>query len=380
MLKLKCLLIPTFLFYTCASYATTPDGHDTVSFKNGDSLTGNVVSGTAAGVVFANQAVGSLTLKWSDLKNLSIKHMVSVACTACAKPKEFANPEITVDPASTPDHVNLGIKQAKGPLVSLMDVQSLAPAAQPGPIEHPGWIPTLSGSVGFIVSTQRDHSYASGITLYKNWYAGGASSPGQRTFIDLGVKYDDKRKNPSPGSATVTNYDSGKFQQIFFVPRTSSYVVLTSDLVRNNSLGIFFQQAYGAGVGTIIKQLELDADLRFIGEHFYGPNPSQALAAAELSAKYNLNLMVVGNGGKVPGDPAKTKVVTATPSFAFVPVFNASRAWQMQGRIDLTVPLTAKYALVPRLEDYYVENAPSPFRKNYLNVSVMLKVTPTAKQ
>jgi hypothetical protein len=52
----------------------------------------------------------------------------------------------------------------------------------------------------------------------------------------------------------------------------------------------------------------------------------------------------------------------------------------MQGRIDLTVPLTAKYALVPRLEDYYVENAPSPFRKNYLNVSVMLKVTPTAKQ
>jgi hypothetical protein len=264
-------------------------------------------------------------------------------------------------------------------LVSLTDVQSVTPDAKPGPIEHPGWTPTLTGSAGFIVSTQRDHSYASGITLLKNWYADGASSPSQRTFIDLGVKYDDKRKNPNPGSATITNYDSGKFQQIFFVPKTGSYVVLTSDLVRNNSLGIFFQQAYAAGVGTILKQLELDADLRFIGEHFYGPNASQGLAAADLSAKYNLNLMVVGNGGAVPGNPTNTRVVTAVPSIEFVPVFNVSRAWQMHGRINLYVPLTAKFALEPGLEDYYVENAPSPFRKNYLNVSVMLKVTPTAK-
>src|SRR5579863_9681261 len=199
MLKLRFLLIPAFLLFTHASYATTPDGQDTVSFKNGDTLTGNIVSGTASGVVFANRSVGSLTLKWSDLKSLSIKHIVRVACTTCANPSEFTNPDITVDPASTPDHVNLGIKPAKGPFVSLTDVQSVAPDAKPGPIEHPGWTPTLSGSVGFIVSTQRDHSYASGITLYKNWYADGASSPGQRTFIDLGVKYDDKRKNPSPG-------------------------------------------------------------------------------------------------------------------------------------------------------------------------------------
>jgi len=378
MLKPKYLLISAFLLCTHASYATTPDGHDTVSFKNGDTLTGNVVSGTTAGVVFSNHAVGSLTLKWSDLQSLSIKHDAHINCAGCPT-QDFINPEITVDASSTPDHLNLSIKQMNKKLVALRDVQSVAPEAQPGPIEHPtGWTPTLSGSAGFIVSTQRDHSYASDISLDKNWYADGSLS--KKTFIDLDAKYDDKRKNPSPGSATVTNYDSGKFQQFFFVPKTSSYVVLTSDLVRNNSLGIFFQQAYGAGVGTTIKQqLELDADLRFIGEHFYGPNSSQALAAAKLSAKYTLNLLVVGNGGKAPEDPAKTKLVQAIPSFSFVPVFNASRAWQMQGRINLIVPLTAKYALVPGLEDYYVENAPSPFRKNYLNVSVMLKVTPTAK-
>jgi Protein of unknown function, DUF481 len=370
MSKPKCLLIPVFLLCTCASYATTPEGHDTVSFKNGDTLTGNVLRATSATLTFSNKAVGELTLKWTDLNAIAVHHPMRVVGVQ-ASPQDFDSATFTVATTSSGTTLNLEIKATgQDNAIAIQDVQSISgPNRCASGIQSacPGWtLQKLAVSTSFVTSTQHQQTYGANIIFGRMWHPDDDGWPHQRTRIELVPNYDEKRKNNKPGSAVITQDYFGRFQQLIFLNSDRFYVPVTADLFRNNSLGVYFQQSYGAGLGTQWNGLELDADLRFIGEHFYRVSPSLQLVGSELQEQYTFTLKCIGVVVNETGD--------------FTPVFNASRAWQGKGLVELLKPIIPnKLFFSATFTDDYIENAPPTFRKNYIKTTVGLTFTPGAK-
>jgi len=177
--------------------------------------------------------------------------------------------------------------------------------------------------------------------------------------------YNDTRKNSKVGSATVTQEYEGSIQHLMFFSSDNFYGTLLADEYRNNSLGLYFQQSYGAGLGGIVHDVELNADFRFIGQHFYAPYKSAGLVGAELSERYVVPLDFLRAGASL----TETGIV--------VPVFNTSRAWQARGRVDLTIPLSKTVQFTTTSANYYVENTPDAYHKNYFKNTVAIQYTPT---
>jgi hypothetical protein len=368
MLKQKSLLILLLLPCTHALYAATTDGQDTVLFKNGDTLTGNVLLATSATVNFSNKAVGKLTLKWTDLKVVDVEHKIRVVDLQTTQ--DFDSASFTVAATSSPARLDLEIRaNGSNNLIPLPNVQSITGLDRcSSGIQSacPGWqLQQFGITTSFITSTQHEQSYGAKVTLFRNWYPQDDGWPHERTRIELLPNYDDKRKNDTPGSAVITEDYFGRLQQLIFLNSDRYYVPVTADLFRNNSLGVYFQQSYGAGIGTQWNGLELDADIRFIGEHFYDVSPSRELVGSELQEQYTFTWPRIG------------AVLTETGDF--IPVFNASRAWQGKGVVDLLKPITPKLSFSASVTDDYIENAPPGFHKNYIKTAVGLTFTPGTK-
>lgn len=346
---------------SCASYShsATDTSNDVppevVVFKNGDVLRGKVASADSVKVVFSNPSVNTLSLKWVDLKSVEIHHKVRIFSSA--KPREIENATMTV--ASAASTLNLRIQElGGGNAFTLEDVTQLG---VPAPVP---WLQQFTINTAFVTSTQHQQTYGAKVVLLHTWHPDVLGWPRERTRVELLPSYDEKRKNSSPGAATITEDYFGRLQQMFFILGDKFYATATADLFRNNSLGVYFQQGYGGGVGTLLNGLELDADVRFIGEHFYNVSPSLGLVGTELEQRYSF---VLGKG------------ITLSESGVFLPVFNADRAWQAKGVVDLRIPFTPKWGFSIGLADNYIENAPPTFRKNYLKTTVGLGYSPSGK-
>jgi hypothetical protein len=158
MLKLKYLFIPAFLFCSYASYATTPDSHDTVSFKNGDTLTGSVLLATSATVNFSNKGVGALTLKWTDLKGIDIHHPIRVV-DAQGKPQDLDGAAFTVAPTSSAAKLDLQISGKDTAIADVQSITGLDRCSSGIQSACPGWqLQQLAVNTAFVTSTQHQQT------------------------------------------------------------------------------------------------------------------------------------------------------------------------------------------------------------------------------
>jgi Protein of unknown function, DUF481 len=345
--------------------------HDVVAFKNGDTLTGNIPGTTATGVDFSNPAVGHLTLKWADITSVQIKHAIRIVSgPQGSNTNVFNNPIISVRPESSEEKLLVEVRETGQPnSVRLENVQSIAGVNGPaGGTPSVGWrLAKFKLNTAILAATQHQQTYGAELDLVRNWHADEQGWPHQRTLVQLIPNYDEKRKNNKPGSANITQDYFGKLQHLIFINSDNFYASSVADIYRNNSLGLYFQQAYGGGLGVIVHDIELNADLRFIGQHFYPPTPSQSLVGSQLSERYSFSLDFIR--------PHTTLNETAIVT----PVFNVRRAWQTQALVELVIPITAKLGFSLSASDYYVENAPPAFRKNYFKTAFGLQFSPAKK-
>jgi hypothetical protein len=253
-------------------------------------------------------------------------------------------------------------------------LQAQNPTAPPAQ-SCPGGAPAITGfmlqsvtlSAAILSATQHQQTYKGLFRAVDNWNTDSCGWPHQRTRIDLPISYDEKRN----GKATpnITRNAGITVQHLFFVKSNAVYSYIEGDLYHNNSLGVYLRQSYGGGFGFTHGPLELNADLRFTGEHFYSPGVSASLVGAGLKGMYNVVLVKAKPGATTP---------PPTLSFTeqFVPVFNQSRSWYSNGGAFLSVPFNARWALTVTAQDNYLRNAPYTFRRNYFNTSIGITYTP----
>jgi hypothetical protein len=346
---------------------------DVVEFSNGDRLTGAVSGATSETLVFSNQSVGSLKLKWSDLHKITVRHPIKITygSGSSTQSHDFEGGEVVVD--TTEARLSLRVVETpeSQPAVfndvqSINDLKKCATALRSA---CPGWqLDSAKISVALLEATQTQQTYGGSLTLLRSWNPDESGWPYQRTLIELQANYDDKRKNSSPGSANITREYDGVFQHLMSITNNDFYATTVADLYHNNSLGLYFEQSYGGGLGRIWHDFELNADLRFIGQHFYGNNRSTGLIGSQLSERRSLPLSFIKPG------------VTIVETGKYTPAYNMSGSWQLFGRLQLVVPITPKFQFVADASDSYVENVPAPYRKNYLKTTVSLQFTPNPKK
>jgi hypothetical protein len=369
--------ISVLLIWPVASLSADKPGEnrsrDIVAFKNGDSLTGNILDTTSTTVDFSNSAVGHLKLNWTDLASVQINHAIRIVSGfRASRTNVFDNATISVQPGSSAASLDVEVRVTGQPSsVVLQNVQSVVGASAPasGTASTPsGWqIAKFKLNTAILAATQHQQTYGAELDLVRNWRSDEQGWPHQRTLLQLIPSYDDKRKSKKPGDVNITQDYFGRLQHLFFINSDNFYASTVADIYRNNSLGLYFQQAYGGGLGVIVHDVELNADLRFIGQHFYPPTPSESLVGSQLSERYSFSVDFIRPGATL----TETAIVT--------PVFNKSRAWQTKGLVELFIPITAKLGFSIAASDYYVENAPPAFRKNYFKTTFGLQFSPSPK-
>jgi hypothetical protein len=287
-----------------ALHADTSSGpEDTVTFKNGDVLTGKVLRATAASITFSSDRIGEVTLKWSDLATVTVRHPVRI--TTPSSSQSFDAPSLRV--MGTAGNLELEARESGGGSpVDLQQVEALTGSDRCASGIHaacPGWqLNSVGVNLSYLGATQTDQTYGGSVESTRNWNPEDDGWPHQRTLLDLQANYDDKRKNSKPGSANITQEYDGRLQHLLFITSDAFYASTVADLYHNNSLGLYLEQSYGGGVGRIWLGTEFDADLRFIGEHFYGPNPSVSLVGSQLSVRRTFLLNWVRPGTNVVGE------------------------------------------------------------------------------
>lgn len=342
---LTCILVALFATTSpaqSAGSADQKDGHVVIRLVNGDVISGELASQSKDDLSIVSEVLGRI-----QIERRMISGIEPGAATVASPVTQALRQQNSVT-SSSPQKVET-------PAVSSVSPDKLK-------------IAKLKISTGLLLSTQRQESYSGELDLVKGWHSDQKGWMHQRSLLLLSPSYDDKT---SLKGANITHNYNGILQHTIFTSSENLYVPVMLNFYSNNSLGIYLQQTYAAGVGKTMGALEVNADLRFIGEHFYAPAqpnpraPSLGLVGTGLSERYDFSLSSLVPGAKL------------TETMEFVPVFNEKDAWQGHGIVELALPFTKQLSVVLSAFDNYVENAPATFRKNYFKTSIGLQYTPS---
>jgi hypothetical protein len=203
-------------------------------------------------------------------------------------------------------------------------------------------------------------------------------------FTHFGLYGDHSRayKAHSTSAAVTTNTFDGQASVNNSVANSATTTVYgIVDYWANSSLGIAFQQAYGAGVSHVFYSSycpTLDDRRRF---DFYVSGKVDVRGLKERLDKGGSTDMLVGmrpDFNLVMSPLAQAKDGSVKPILSVdlegwvLPVFNLSKAFQAGGQMNVKVPVNQGFSLTLSEEDDYVGNAPLANRKNYLKSSVTL--------
>lgn len=203
-------------------------------------------------------------------------------------------------------------------------------------------------------------------------------------FTHLGLYGDHSRsyKAHSTSAAITTNTFDGQASVNNSVANSSSTAVYgIVDYWANSSLGIAFQQAYGAGISHTFyssycptpndnRRFDLyvngKVDLRGLKERFDKGGSTDMLVGMRPDFMFVVSPLSHGKDGSVK------PLLSVDLEGWVLPVFNLSKAFQAGGQLNVKVPLNQVFSLTLSEEDDYVGNAPLANRKNYLKSSVTL--------
>jgi hypothetical protein len=344
---------------------------DTVTFSNGDQLSGTFDSATASAVTFSGTVAGKVTLKWTDIASISVQSgEVRISRDKCTGQVRVAKPTIAVNAGA----LTIRSQSASEQQLSISESFHITPidAANPQEPEKCGYVKAIGGTVKFgpesvVRATQKQVSLSGGIDIgIEN--SETEKLKHQTTTILTEALYTDSRK-PGAG-AVITQLYSGTFQNNFYLTDAKSkqpgpYLYAIANAYRNISLGVDVEHSYGGGIGWDGEHngsvYTLAADVRYLREDLHLQAPL-SLAVAGLTEQYSYTF----------GWPKKAGL-TVFERITLLPAFNDSHAFQVRGTAGIDFPIGKAVTFDVSYLDDYVRNAPHTSLQNFGKVVVNLK-------
>jgi len=341
-----------------AALATTA-GADTLTFLNGDQVTGTLVRADAHACVFRSDMAGELTAPWSRIKELRTHEPYVVVrrdrSTVQGSLLAFG-PSLQVFPANGTAEESLDA----GDVGMIVDPKTYAEAVAAHPAPWQAWRGLVSGGFSQVSATQSSTSYATQVDLQRPVPTLAWLPQQSETLLHFSGTYG-KLSQPDEPTVRTSIYSAAIEQDLDLKARL--FVFGNTKLDHNLAQGLELQQSYGGGVGwklieSAATQLDLRADLHFTHQRFLSAAAEQFLASSFTESLHE-------SYGKI----------VWTQSLSLTPSYTNGLAYQMAGLSSWAVPLYRSFALNFTVVDSYLNNPQPGFLRNSLQYSTGIQFT-----
>ncbi len=356
-----------------ATPAPTPT--DTLTFTNGDTLTGDLEQADADGVTFKSPVAGELTIKWDKIKEVkSDKQFAVLAKNQKLKRKTAAGvvPQGTLSIADS----NVQVNTSSGArTVPVKQTDAVVPAADftkqvSGPSGFlNGWNGLATAGVSLVRSAQNQTSFTGALSLVRAIPTVEWLPARNRTAIDYNQAYGSTTQSATAGQTSLTVktniFHADAERDEYISGRVYYFGAVAFD--HNFSQGLDLQQQYGGGIGwtaykSAIQELDLKADIHYQKQHFFDSvaNPDQNLVGSTFGETYTRVL------------PRK---IALDEFAAFTESWNNTDAYSSHVGANLTFPVYKGLGFNVGAIDDYLNTAPVGFNKNSFQFSTGLSYT-----
>ncbi len=380
-----CLCILPACFGGPFAFALPPDpapkppaAHDTLTFENGDTLSGKLEREVAGAVYFQSDELGELNVPWSKIKSLQtqagyvvlentpgvhIRHFVAdvargkltvseskITVSPGTVPPPAAQAEVSRHEAAVPASQPIPVKNAQ----YILDEKTFDRQVRENPSLFAGWNGSATAGITLVQGTENQYTYTSAIGLVRTVPTVTWLPTRNRMQVDFSSSYG-KITQPAyvsagalvPATYTKTSIFHADGERDEYVA-SRVYGVLQTAFDHNYSQGLDLQSVYGFGLGvTAIKratqQLDLKSTLQYERQTFIttASGTNQDLIGSTLSASYILKLK---------------RGVVFNQQIAYVPAFNVGRDYSANETDTLTFPFYKNLAFTVGTIDSYLND------------------------
>jgi hypothetical protein len=376
---------------------------DSVTFKNGDHLSGRLREVTPDFVSFDSPSVGLLTIRWSEISavysrerrwkiedqrqstkdvggHFRVAVFESKGTTVLAK---VDGAELIV-PSGYSMKVLDQEHSTSGPQVQTLQSKSVTPQGTSS------FAVSLNAPLSVVDGTQSQQTFGGTLRILHN-EPDLCDTPNWFSALLLSANHNRTYKVNSPSIVTDT-FDGTVSLEKSLAKKAKLSGILIADFFGNSSLGVGLQQSFGGGISRPLYTNECHANtpalptghrltitsdltLRYIKQRLYAPSPPLDLVGLRI------------NEGLVYVSLVKDKEGNQKPRFQIdqslwvTPMLNNSKAVQAGGSFKFSVPISDSLSVGLITENDFINNAPKARRKNYLKnaVTVSYSFPPSSK-
>ncbi len=343
---------------------------DTITFTNGDHLTGKLVREASGSVTFHSDIAGDVTVTWDKVKELHSAQPFAVLEKGVTPNRKEGEGQIPIG--------TLAVREGK------IELQSVATHAEIAPIPvanavyiidkptldkqllgRPGffeaWNGSATGGVTIVSATQNQYTVNAAVALQRTVPTVSWLDPRNRTAATFNESFG-KITEPAytapatatapatfvPSTFTKSNIFHADAERDEYVSKRLYYLGEVA-FDHNYAQSLQLQQVYGAGFGyTLLKrpkeQLDVKATAQYEKQQFFNSaTANQNLIAATFAADYTLTL---------------PKGIQFNQQLAYIPAFNNTRAYSATENDALTFPAFKNFGLTVGTLDSYLNDAP----------------------
>ncbi len=332
---------------------------DTLTFTNGDELTGTLVRADQAGIVFRSNMANDVSVPWDHIQELRTTETFVVVESGGAPHSgqlliSGGMVEISAPAAPLPQFV------PETRLRMIVDPETYRKAITARPAPWQGWKGQASGGFNQISATQSSNSYNAQVDLRRPIPSLPWLTQKSATLFHLNSSYGKLSQIGKP--TVVTSIYSTALEQDEYVSKRL-FLFGNGELDHNYAQGLQLQQAYGGGLGWKViasapTELSLRADLHWTRQRFLSAAVTNFLASS-------LSESLRQNYGRI----------VWTESISLTPSLTSGLAYQMSGLSAWAVPVYKNFSVNFTVIDSYLNNPQPGFLRNSLQYSTGLQYT-----
>jgi hypothetical protein len=358
---------------------------DSITFTNGDHLTGTLVREDGGAVTFHSDIAGDISVPWSKIKDLHASGTFAVLKNGYQPTRKAGEAGIPIGKLAMSDgniQLEAADSDAQIATIPVADAQYIIdkPTLDKQLLGRPGllqaWNGSATGGITVVSATQNQYTVTAAVAMQRvvptvNWLA-----PRNRTSFDLNESYG-KITEPSytapatdttpatlvPSTYTKSNIFHADAERDEYVSQRLYYLGQVA-FDHNYAQSLQLQQSYGGGLGyTLIKKQKETLDVKGTAQYerqafFNSATDNQDLIAATIGAVYTRTLL---------------KGVVLNQQLAYIPAFNNTRAYSADETDTLTFPGYKDFGFSVGTIDSYLNDAPvtlPPTKRNSFQFTV----------
>lgn len=366
---------------TCVAQAPQEKaGADTITFSNGDRLTGKVLSEADGKVVFHSDVAGDISVEWSKIQELHTEGRFAVLFPGQKLKLGRPAPEVPIGTVTaSSEQVSVSTVGGEVKNIPAKAAAFLVPADQfeqtllhqPGLLH--GWTGALTLGVTLVQATQTSQTFTGALSAARVVPKADWLDPRNRTTFNASANYGLLREPFISGVQAASTAKSeilhGDLERDEYLTRRF-YVLADASADHNLGSGLNLQQDYGAGAGTTLisrplRTLDVKGDIHYEKQEFY---PAQDAAGGRTE-----NLV-----GASLGESFLQKLprgLIFTESGVVQPAFNVPSAFTAEALAQLAFPVYKRLAFSLTAQDNYLNNPPGGYKKNTFQFTAGLTYT-----